>query len=453
MLSRHLLMAGGLLVAPALAQFTPLTTSNRAHLDAALCSDASHIAFRDGSHALGAVDTAGVSEVILHTSANNTLTSFVWNTNNIDLYFADGTSIGRVRLGGGAATMLATNVTGSDLRVVAVNAAANTLYGTRRNTSNNTTSMWRMTLPAGGQPVDFVTRPGRIDEVGIDSTGNWLLFRTWSGTQPVPATYERYDVVGAAALPMVTFNVAASSGHWVTSPNVFTVCTIAPGNPLPQIALADSIGQVEFLTDDPWPHSRIVAVDGAHGMYHETLSPTGGGTTIASVPSHGGSVMLSHGGQALVLNGGAAEGGLSFDGAETTLAFSAGTSASDPFPQIYLLDLHEDVHVHPHIHVNQTFGIEQHAHQGEIGVVAVADGITTSPIQVPPLDGDLWLVTTPGRINVVLTGVGSASGQITGSYFVPNMPQLVGVRLFVQGVSFDNTLAGEFSRLGYFQVF
>ena len=446
-------LLGSGLVAPATAQFVPITSTQRPHLDAALCSDASHIAFRAGPQGLGAVHLAGNQEVMLHTSSGAALTSFVWSHNNVDLFFADGNTLARVAVTGGAAVTLAANVAGSELRVCCVDPGASALFGTRRDPIANTTAIWRMPLPMGGQPVDLVTRPGRIDEVGIDGTGNWLLFRSWTGAQPVPATYERYDVAGAAAQVMTTFTVAAASAYWAIAPNVFAVCTLAPGNPQPQVALVDISGQVEFLTDDPWPHTRLFAIDGSHELFHETQSPTGGGTTIASVPNHGGGVMLSHAGQPLVLNGGASTGGLTFDAGETHIAFSAGTSTADPFPQIYLLDMHEDLHIHPHLHVGQTFSIEQHLDLGDIGAVAVADGLAAMPVQVPPLAEEFWLTTAPGRMTVVLSGVGTGTGPLVGVWQIPNQPQLMGVRLFVQAVHFDAALMGEFSRLGYYQVF
>jgi hypothetical protein len=252
---------------------------------------------------------------------------------------------------------------------------------------------------------------------------------------------------------MATFNVLAESAQWVASPTHFVVAMRSTANATPQVARVTSTGVVLFLTDDPLPHTRMFAIGGSHLIGFQTTSPTGGGVTIGIVPNHGGGVTILDPGQQLVLNGGASTGGLSFDPNEERLVFSAGTSAADPFPQIYLAHIHGEPHVHPLIQTGGAFTIEHHVHTGEFGAVAVSDGLAASPLLVPPLDGEVWLNLGPGRTNVVLSAPGNSSGLIAATYTVPLAPQLVGLQLFFQGLAFDATLQGEFSRFGYFQVF
>jgi hypothetical protein len=453
---RHfLLLAAGAFAAPALAQTQPVTGSQRAHLDAQLCPDASHVAFRVNGQALGIVDDDGQNERLLHTSTGNALSSFVWHPiNNSDIYFADGNAILRVSILGGAAVTLAPNVAGSDVRMACIDPAGLMLFGTRRDAGTNTAHVWRMPASGVSQPVDIVSRPGTIDELRMDDVGRYLLLRSWNGATPVPATFVRFDQTTSTSLPMATFNDLAESAQWVVPPTHFVVSMRSPAHATRQVARVDSTGGVVFLTDDSLPHTRTFAVQGSHLIACETLSPTGGGVTVALVPNHGGGSNLLDAGQSIVLNGGSPTGGLSFDAAERRLAFSAGTSASDPFPQVYVAHIHGEIHFHPMIQIGQPFTVEHHVHAGEFGAVAVADGLTAgAPLQVPPLGGELWLDARPGHISVVLSGPGNASGSITAAFTVPLRPQLIGLQLFFQGVTFDATLSGEFTRFGYFQVF
>jgi len=186
---------------------------------------------------------------------------------------------------------------------------------------------------------------------------------------------------------------------------------------------------------------------------HETTSPTGGGTTIGIIPNHGGGVVMLHAGQPLFLNGGASSGGLSLDDGETTIAFSAATTASDPNPQVWIEHIHEEIHLHPKVLTGLQFTIEEHVDLNELGAVAVAVGLAPAPITVPGIGGDFWLTTGPGRLTTVLAGVGNGTSPLVGIYNVPPNPLLVGLRLYFQGVKFDPTFAGEFTRFGYFEVF
>jgi hypothetical protein len=444
------LIAGSLSLS--LASQAPITSTPRPHLDAAICADGSHVAFRVGAQALGVVDTMTAVESTLHTSAASGITSFVWSTNNTDVFFADGNTIQRVNVNGGAASVVASPIAGGNVRVFCFDAAANLLFGTRTDPAVNRTWIFRVSTTGAPMPTDIHFENGTIDEVRLDDSGQYLLFRTWTGAQPVPSTFRRYDLVANTVVTMTTFNDLAESPQWAIAPIFFVVAVRSPTHAVQQVALV-TIGNVDFLTDDTAPHRRLYGAPGSELVAHETTSPTGGGTTIGFVPNHGGGVVMLHAGQPLWLNGGASTGGLSFDDGETMVAFSAAASATDPNPQVWLEHIHEEIHVHPKVLAGAQFTMELHVDLNEIGAVAVADGLAAAPLSVPGIGGDFWLAVGPGRLQTVLSGIGNGMTPLAATWSVPPSPLLVGLRLWFQGVRFDATFAGEFTRFGYFEIF
>ncbi|HLQ37439.1 MAG TPA: hypothetical protein VK348_06545 [Planctomycetota bacterium] len=445
-----------LLTTAAVAQFTQITSSHRAHTDARLSPDASHVAYRVGSTSIGVVDRGGISETLLHSSAGNSLSSFVWSLGSVALYFADGNAILSVPVTGGLPTTIAPAVAGSDVKLWCIDALGQVLFGTRRDAATSTSFVFRLPVNGSAAPVDVLNRPGVIDDVDIDLTGV-LLLRHWTGSTPVPATFDRHDLAANTFIVMKTVNQLAESAHWVTSTGShFVVAMTSPAHPNePQIARIDTVGTVDFLADEGGIHLRpFYPGNSSEEIVFETTSPiTPGATAIGMVPNHGGAVLFADSTTPLFLNGGATTGGLTIDAATTTLALCAGTSATDPEPQIYVAEIDEDIHVHPQLFIGSTFQIDLAVRPGEIGAAAVADGLTTgAPFTFPGLGGEFWLDRRSGHMLTVLVGIGVGI-PVTGTYNIPFSPSLRGLQLWVQAVHFDTTVTGSFTHFGYYRVF
>jgi hypothetical protein len=440
-----------------LSQFTAITSSAVAHEDAKICTDALHVAFRTGTASLGVVDIAGVAEATLYTSPTLSLTSYVWSRDSAVIYLSDGNQILRVPVGGGAATPVAT-VAGSEVRLSCIDPTGTLLYGTRKDTGGPNAHLFQVPA-AGGTPTDVVNRAGNIDSVDIDETGQYVLLRQWSGASAVPATFERYDAVANASLPMITVNQLALSAHWITAGSFFTVAMPSAAHPFgSQIARIAATGTVDFLVDEGFTAKRPYFPGTGEEIVFETDDPLfPGGTAVGMVPNHGGAVIFTCAGQPLFVNvqNGVVQdtGGLTVDPAITKIALCASTWLWQT-PQIFVADIDETLHVHQKLQIGGTFQIDANVGQGVIGAAAVANGLTTGlPITLPGIANSLWLDPTPGNLAIVLSGVGTAAGGVGGNYPIPFNPALRGLRLWVQALELDQTFTGSFTHFGYFRVF
>jgi hypothetical protein len=439
----------------AVAQFVPLTNSSTPHLDAKICPDASHVAFRDGASQLGIVDIAGPVERNLFTSTTSIVSSYVWAPDASGIYFTDGNQIRHVPTAGGTATLVAPALAGTDVRLWCIDPTGTSLYGTRRDAATNTAFLFRVPANGGSAPADLVSRTGTLDEVDIDETGSYVLLRRWNGTVPVPVTFERYDVAAGVALPMITINQRAESAHWITIGTHFVVAMASAAHPFaPQIARIAATGTIDFLVDEGGIAQRPYFPGTGEEVVFETDDPTvSGGTAIGMVPNHGGAVIMVPGTMPLFLNGTSTTGGLTVDPAITKIAISASTWVWQ-VPQIMVADIDETLHVHPRLTLGSQFLIDLDVPPGMIGAAALADGLTTSvPVMLPGIGGECWLDIAPGHMEIMLLGVAPATGGVVGSYTVPTLPAFQGLRVWVQGAVLDAALTGNFTHFGSLRVF
>jgi hypothetical protein len=432
------------------ATLTPLTTMARAHLDAKINSQGSHVAFRVGRTNLGVVPIAGGAETTIHTSAAGLITSFVWDTGGTVIYFADGNSVLAVARTGGTATTLNGSIAGSNVTIWCTDGTW--IYGTRQDQTNGLGYVFRLRTN-GGLASDIVTMQGVLDEVSLDASQRYLLMRNWSGAPFTPTTFHWYDTAtGTAASQIGVTNDPASSSAWLDNGANIVFAVRSPTFAAQQVSVMDLSGAQLFYTELTQVHRRTVMIPGASWIACETVSATGGGITIGLIPRQGGGVVYLDAGRALYLNGGVTTGGLSMDLAQSKLVLSAGTTPSDPNPQIWSVDLVREIEVRPRVAIGQSFQIRMPLNSGDIGGVVVSLGLAPAPVSLPPFTGQVYIDLSPGMSLGVLSGVG-LGGPLVGSWTLPMNPGLVGIVLWFQGVRLDGSLQGGFTRFGRYQVF
>jgi hypothetical protein len=319
---------------------------------------------------------------------------------------------------------------------------------------NSVTHIFTLAASGATPPQDIFTAASVVDEVQVDPSGSYLLFRTWAGIPFSPVTYGRVDVNGGGAMQIwaAGANDNAQAASWLDNGQTIVVMLISsrPGISnwhLGRVALG---GSLEMLTDVTLFNRRPFVRRGGSWIVFEAFNPDRQGITVGLMPQDGGGLVMLGSGQPLYPNGGLLTGGLSIDTAERTVALCAGTSSSDPTPQIYIATVGQEVRIQPRIQTGSPFTVELPVAAGELGAVAVSYGLSSgAPLTFPGLQGGF--VLDPGAVGTLLLGVGTG-GPLTANYQVPANPRLVEFRLFFQGARVGNT-GGGFTRWGYLQIF
>lgn len=460
-LGAFLVLLGLVASAPAQATLTQITTVARQRLDAQISPDGNFVAFRVGSVSLGLVGVQNQVENLIYNSTVNGLTHFTWGPASTTLYFVDGNTVRAVPRGGGSALTLGT-IAGSSVAVWTTSTDGTKVFGSRLDT-NGMGHLFQVQANGGGLPVDLVSAPGVIDDVRSDASGRWLLFRNWSGVPFTPVQYWRHDLTGGTGQSQVyassltlTDNVQAA--WWADNGQDIVFTTNSPNVSQQHVGRAGTGtgGSLQLLTDFQYFTRRTYVRPGSRWILCETASTYGVGVSVGVMPLGGGGLVQLEPGRALWFNAGSTNSltmGLTIDASDTRIAVCAGTSPTDPAPQIYVASLDREIRVHPRLVPGGSFQIDLPAAVGELGAVVVAFGLTAgAPFPVPPIGGLVYLDPTPGASVTVISGLGNGSTPLTGSWSLPANPGLVGVRLFFQGVRFDATLLGSFTRWGHYVV-
>ncbi len=432
---------------------TAITSSNRQHVDAKLSHDGSHVAFRVSNQSLGVVGTVSRIETLLFTSATASLNHYCWDPNNVVLYFTDGSAVRSVTRSGGSSLNLGA-VAGTNVAVWTTNGNGTVLYGSRTDTAG-IGYVWSMPT-SGGAVTDIVPGVGVIDEVRLDRTGRFLLFRLWSGQPFTPVQYISHDLTGPNGSVILYTSQAgdnAQSAYWLDSGQNFVFSTLSPTVPQLHLGRVGPSGQLQMLTDYQYFTRRCYVRPGSAWIVAETLAPDGQGIAVGVMPVSGGGLVLLDAGRPLWLNGGSLSGGLTMDGQDNKVALCAGTSPTDPTPQVYVASLDREIKVSPRLALGAVFRVDLPVAGSELGAVAVSFGLTLGPpTTVPGILGQFDLDVSPGAVATVVSGIGSGAGPLTGAWQIPNNPGLQGFRLFFQGVRLDVALGGSFTRWGHYVV-
>jgi hypothetical protein len=250
---------------------------------------------------------------------------------------------------------------------------------------------------------------------------------------------------------------SVQSGYWLDMGQHIVFTTLSPHIAQLHLGRAAAGSPLEMLTDFAYFTRRSFVRPGSAWILCETLAPNVAGVSVAVMPVTGGGEVLLEGGRQLFIagtNSGSLSGGLTMDTADNKIAVSAGTSASDPQPQIYVASLDREIRVTPRLQTGQTFRVDLPVNAGELGGVAVSFGLTSGPpFTLPGVTGGLLLNTAPGQMASAVSGVGTGSGPLSGTWTIPANPGLVGFRLFFQGVRLDLNLNGAFTRWGHYVCF
>jgi hypothetical protein len=434
---------------PCQATLTQLTSSLLQHVDAAISPDGSHVGFRVANQSLGSVVVVSGVETIVFTSTGSGLTSFVWSPSSTTLFFADGNAVRAVGRSGGPALNLGT-VAGISANVSCTSPDGASLFGTRQELGM--AHVFRVATNGQTPPVDLITVAGTIDEVSLDRTGRFLLYRVGAGIPFTPMQYRRHDLVtGADTLLYTTSGVdAASSGRWLDDGQTMVLASISPNVGQFHLGRIGPSGVRAMLTDFQYPARRPSVYPGSGWILCETLNPDLQGVTVGAMPTTGGGLVLLEGGRSLWFNVGSLNsmsGGLGIDGFDLRLAASAGTSPTDPMAQIYIASLDREIRVHPRLVVGGAFTIDLPVAAGEFGAVALTFGLSASPpITVPTLTGAFYL--DPVFAPIVVMGVGTGAGPLSTTLPIPGDPTLRAARIFFQGARSGST-GGAFTRWGH----
>lgn len=432
------------------AALTQITTSASQHVDAKISADGAYVAFRVANQSLGVVGTSTGVENLSYTSATSTLNSYVWSPNSAVLYLVDGTAVKSTNRAGSNVLNL-TTVPGNGVTLWTTNSNGSLLYGARSD-GVGTAFVFSM-LSSGGGLTDVTSAAGVIDEVRLDRGGRFLLFRNWSGLPFTPVQYWSFDLTGPNGLVLLytssgTDNV--QSGYWLDGGQNIVFTTLSPNVSQLHLGKASAGNPLEMLTDFQYFTRRSYVRPGSAWILCETLAPNVAGVSVAVMPVTGGGQILLEGGRSLFPNAGSFSGGLTIDDNDDKVALCAGTTATDPNPQIYVASLNRELSVSPRLQTGGTFRISLPVAAAEIGAVAVAFGLTSgAPFTLPGVSGGMLLDTTPGNMVSAVSGIGG-SGALVGNWAIPANPGLRGFRLFCQGVRLDLNLNGSFTRWGHF---